>query len=565
MTAKQLIECVPNFSEGGDLTVIRQITDAIESVEGVRLLDVDPGKATNRTVVTFVGTPEAVVEAAVRGIAKARELIDMQLHHGAHPRMGATDVCPLIPVANISMEETAEWSRKLGQRVGEELGLPVYLYEAAAASPERKNLATIRSGEYEGLAAKLKDPKWKPDFGPATFIPKYGATVIGARDFLVAYNANLNTTSVRRANSVAFDIREQGRVKRKGNPITGEIERDAAGEVVRIPGSCKSVKAIGWYIEEYGTAQVSMNLTNLADTSLHEAFEACRQSATTRGMRVTGSELVGLIPLKVMLDAGRFYLHRQERSTAIPDTEIIHIAVKSLGLDELTPFDPKKKIIEYLLEEESRAPLVRKSLTDFATVMASESPTPGGGSASAYVGALGASLGVMVANLSAQKRGWEKRWKEFSDQGEQGKALQTELLGLVDADTNAFNQLMDAFRMDKNTEDEVALRNHAIQQATATAIEVPLQVMRAATRSFALLESMILEGNVNSVTDAGVGVLCTRTAIRGAGYNVLVNLSGLKDKRASERYRAEAEKLMKEAEEIEVKLLALVQDRLGKM
>jgi glutamate formiminotransferase/formiminotetrahydrofolate cyclodeaminase len=565
MTAKQLIECVPNFSEGRDLTVIRQITDAIESVEGVRLLDVDPGKATNRTVVTFVGTPEAVVEAAVRGIAKARELIDMQLHHGAHPRMGATDVCPLIPVANISMEETAEWSRKLGQRVGEELGLPVYLYEAAAASPERKNLATIRSGEYEGLAAKLKDPKWKPDFGPATFIPKYGATVIGARDFLVAYNANLNTTSVRRANSVAFDIREQGRVKRKGNPITGEIERDAAGEVVRIPGSCKSVKAIGWYIEEYGTAQVSMNLTNLADTSLHEAFEACRQSATTRGMRVTGSELVGLIPLKVMLDAGRFYLHRQERSTAIPDTQIIHIAVKSLGLDELTPFDPKKKIIEYLLEEESRAPLVRKSLTDFATVTASESPTPGGGSASAYVGALGASLGVMVANLSAQKRGWEKRWKEFSDQGEQGKALQTELLGLVDADTNAFNQLMDAFRMDKNTEDEVALRNHAIQQATATAIEVPLQVMRAATRSFALLESMILEGNVNSVTDAGVGVLCTRTAIRGAGYNVLVNLSGLKDKRASERYRAEAEKLMKEAEEIEVKLLALVQDRLGKM
>jgi glutamate formiminotransferase/formiminotetrahydrofolate cyclodeaminase len=565
MTAKQLIECVPNFSEGRDLTVIRQITDAIESVEGVRLLDDDPGKATNRTVVTFVGTPEAVVEAAVRGIAKARELIDMQLHHGAHPRMGATDVCPLIPVANISMEETAEWSRKLGQRVAEELGLPVYLYEAAAASPERKNLATIRSGEYEGLAAKLKDPKWKPDFGPATFIPKYGATVIGARDFLVAYNANLNTTSVRRANSVAFDIREQGRVKRKGNPITGEIERDAAGEVVRIPGSCKSVKAIGWYIEEYGTAQVSMNLTNLADTSLHEAFEACRQSATTRGMRVTGSELVGLIPLKVMLDAGRFYLHRQERSTAIPDTEIIHIAVKSLGLDELTPFDPKKKIIEYLLEEESRAPLVRKSLTDFATVMASESPTPGGGSASAYVGALGASLGVMVANLSAQKRGWEKRWKEFSDQGEQGKALQTELLGLVDADTNAFNQLMDAFRMDKNTEDEVALRNHAIQQATATAIEVPLQVMRATTRSFALLESMILEGNVNSVTDAGVGVLCTRTAIRGAGYNVLVNLSGLKDKRASERYRAEAEKLMKEAEEIEVKLLALVQDRLGKM
>jgi glutamate formiminotransferase/formiminotetrahydrofolate cyclodeaminase len=565
MTAKQLIECVPNFSEGRDLTVIRQITDAIESVEGVRLLDVDPGKATNRTVVTFVGTPEAVVEAAVRGIAKARELIDMQLHHGAHPRMGATDVCPLIPVANISMEETAEWSRKLGQRVGEELGLPVYLYEAAAASPERKNLATIRSGEYEGLAAKLKDPKWKPDFGPATFIPKYGATVIGARDFLVAYNANLNTTSVRRANSVAFDIREQGRVKRKGNPITGEIERDAAGEVVRIPGSCKSVKAIGWYIEEYGTAQVSMNLTNLADTSLHEAFEACRQSATTRGMRVTGSELVGMIPLKVMLDAGRFYLHRQERSTAIPDTQIIHIAVKSLGLDELTPFDPKKKIIEYLLEEESRAPLVRKSLTDFATVTASESPTPGGGSASAYVGALGASLGVMVANLSAQKRGWEKRWKEFSDQGEQGKALQTELLGLVDADTNAFNQLMDAFRMDKNTEDEVALRNHAIQQATATAIEVPLQVMRAATRSFALLESMILEGNVNSVTDAGVGVLCTRTAIRGAGYNVLVNLSGLKDKGASERYRAEAEKLMKEAEEVEVKLLALVQDRLAKM
>jgi glutamate formiminotransferase/formiminotetrahydrofolate cyclodeaminase len=479
--------------------------------------------------------------------------------------MGATDVCPLIPVANISMEETADWARKLGRRVGEELGLPVYLYEAAASTPERKNLATIRSGEYEGLSAKLKDPKWKPDFGPATFIPEYGATVIGARDFLIAYNANLNTTSVRRANSVAFDIREQGRVKRKGNPITGSIERDESGEAVRIPGSRKSVKAIGWFIEEYGTAQVSMNLTNLADTSLHEAFEACRDSANARGMRVTGSELVGLIPLKVMLDAGRFYLHRQERSTAIPDSEIIQIAVKSLGLDELTPFDPKKKIIEYLLEDSQASPLVQKTLTDFAAVTASESPTPGGGSASAYVGALGASLGIKVANRSAHKRGWETQWKNFSNWGDKGKALQTELLTLVDADTNAFNQLMEAFRMDKNTDEEIAIRTQAIQTATTTAIEVPLRVMHAAAQTFALLEAMILEGNVNSVTDAGVGVLCTRTAIRGAGYNVLVNLSGLKDKTACDRYRTEAEQIMSDAEATENKLLALVQERLAKM
>lgn len=563
MREKQLLECVPNFSEGRDLSIIKQITDAIESVDGVRLLDVDPGRATNRTVVTFVGEPEPVVEAAYRAISKAMELIDMQKHHGEHPRMGATDVCPLIPIAHISMEEAAEWARKLGSRVGKELGLPVYLYEAAASRPERKNLATIRSGEYEGLAEKIVDPEWKPDFGPDKFLPRSGGTVIGARDFLVAYNVNLNTTSVRRANSVAFDIREQGRVLRTGDPSQGEILRDEHGEPKRVPGKCKSVKAIGWYIEEYGVAQVSMNLTNINETPLHVAFEACCESATQRGMRVIGSELVGVVPLKVLLDAGRYFLHQQKRSSGISDPELIHIAVKSLGLDDLTPFDPKKKIIEYLMEDHTQLKLIDKTLVGFANATAAETPTPGGGSVSAYVGTLGATLGAMVANLSAQKQGWDQRWEEFSQWAEMGRQLQNSLLILVDADTNAFNKLMEAYRMPKGSDHETQERSKSIQAATTLAIEVPLQVMRTASDTFELLEAMIREGNPNSVTDAAVGVLCTRAAIRGAGLNVLVNLSGLKDTSKRESFRQEAIQLVSTAETRETELLTLVQVRLG--
>jgi glutamate formiminotransferase / formiminotetrahydrofolate cyclodeaminase len=553
--AEQLLECVPNFSEGRDPHVIQQITDAIASADGVRLLDTDPGKATHRTVVTFVGTPGAVVEGAFRGIAKAMELIDMRMHHGEHPRMGATDVCPLIPVANISMEEAVEWARKLGDRVGSKLGLPVYLYEAAATRPERRNLATIRTGEYEGLAQKLTDPQWAPDYGPATFLPRSGATVIGARDFLVAYNVNLNTTSVRRANSVAFDIREQGRIVREGDPVTGEILRDKDGNAQRTPGSCKAVKAIGWYIEEYGIAQVSMNLTDLNTTPLHIAFDACVESAARRGMRVTGSELVGLVPRKVLLDAGRYFLKKQKRSAGIPETQIIHIAVKSLGLDELTPFDPRKKIIEYLIEEQDTQPLAAQSLDTFAQSVAAETATPGGGSVAAYVGTLGAALGTMVANLTAQKPEWDSRWEEFSIWAETGQRLQAELLALVDADTNAFNAVMASFRMPKETDEERRLRSKAIQDATRGAIEVPLQVMHTAAQAFPLLHTMIREGNPNSATDAAVGALCTRAAIRGAGLNVLVNLSGLKDAAAVNAYREEVTKLLAHAERDEAQIL----------
>ena len=557
MPEKQLLECVPNFSEGRDMSIIKQITDVIESVEGVRLLDVDPGKATNRTVVTFVGEPEPVINAAFLAISKAMDVIDMQKHQGEHPRMGATDVCPLIPVSNITMDEAVEWARKLGERVGQELGLPVYLYEAAAKHPTRKNVAHIRSGEYEGLSDKIQEPKWKPDYGPAKFLPRSGATVIGARDFLVAYNVNLNTTSVRRANSVAFDVREKGRVMRQGNPVTGEILRDASGEPKRMPGKCKSVKAIGWFIQEYGIAQVSINLTNLKDTPLHIAFEACRESASSRGMRVTGSELVGMIPLEVVLDAGRFYLHRQQRSSGIPDAEIIHVAVKSLGLDELGPFDPNKKIIEYQLDDRIHTRLAEKSLSGFANAVAAETPTPGGGSVSAYVGALGAALGTMVANLSAQKRGWDERWETFSHWAVQGQQLQSRLLSLVDADTDAFNNLMDAYRMPKTTESEKEMRSAAIQHATTRAIEIPLQVMRTAFENFALIESMVKEGNPNSVTDAAVGALCTRAAIRGAGLNVLVNLSGYKDSKRRNAFRNEASQLMTAADQRESEILEM--------
>ena len=521
---------MPNFSEGVDLSIIKQITDEMESVEGVLLLDVDPGKATNRTVVTIVGEPAQVVEAAFKGIKKAAALIDMSKHKGEHPRMGATDVCPFIPVSGITMEETAEWATLLAKRVGEELEIPVYLYEYAQPNQSRNNLSVIRAGEYEGFFDKIKLPEWKPDFGPQEFPIKSGATVIGARDFLIAYNVNLNTKSVRLANSVAFDVREAGRVKREGNPITGKIVKDADGNEVRIPGTLKACKAIGWYIEEYGIAQISMNLTNYNITSVHQAFDEVCKSASKRGMRVTGSELVGLIPLQALLDAGKHYLKLQNRSVGVSEAELIQIAVKSMGLDELAPFDPYKKIIEYKLRNLSDSKLVQMKLTDFADETASESPAPGGGSISAYCGSLGISLGTMVANLSAGKRGWEDQISFFSEWAEKGQALKDQLLKLVDEDTKSFNQIMAGFSLPKNTEEEKAARTNAIEEATKYACEVPFKVMQLSYQSIDLLKAMIEKGNPNSITDAGVGVLCVKTAVRGAYLNVLVNANGLKDK-----------------------------------
>lgn len=562
MNTRQLIECVPNFSEGRDMTIIKQITDEIESVEGVKLLDVDPGKATNRTVVTFVGEPEPVIQAAFLAIKKAAELIDMSKHKGEHPRMGATDVCPLIPVANISMEETAEWAHKLGRMAGRELDIPFFMYESAATSPQRRNLATIRSGEYEGMAEKLKKPEWKPDYGPAKFNPKAGATAIGARDFLVAYNVNLNTTSERRANSVAFDVREQGRVKRSGDPITGEIMRDENGEPLREQGACKAVKGIGWYIPEYGIAQVSMNLTNISVTPVHVAFEECCKSAESRGMRVTGSEIVGLVPLKVMLDAGRYFLQKQKWSTGVPEEELIHIAVKSLGLDDLTSFDPKKKIIEYKLADENTNPLINMNLRAFANETAKDSATPGGGSISAYVGALGAALGTMVANLSAGKRGWDDRLEEFSTWAEKGQKLKDTLLRLVDEDTQAFNQIMAAFRLPKESAEEKAARKQAIQDATRYAIETPMRTMEAAFEVFELAEAMVKEGNPNSVSDAGVGALCARAAVYGGWMNVRINTGSLSDKELAAEFLKKAEAIAKQTDEAERRIVKLVEERM---
>ncbi len=558
MSGRRLVECVPNFSEGRDMSVIKEITNAIESVDGVMLLDVDPGAATNRTVVTFVGEPEDVVEAAFLGISKAAELIDMSKHSGQHPRMGATDVCPFIPISNVSMEEAADAARQLAARVGPELGIPVYLYENAASTPERQNLAVVRAGEYEGLAKKLSDPEWKPDFGPTVHNVSAGATAIGARDFLIAYNVNLNTTSVRRANSVAFDVREQGRVERTGNPITGPIVRDADGEPVRIPGECKAVKGIGWYIEEYGIAQISMNLTDVSVTPLHIAFEACRRSANKRGLRVTGSELIGLVPLQVMLDVGKYFLKQQERSVGISEKEIIRIAVKSLGLDELTPFDPNKKIIEYVLKDKDASALVDLTMTGFADMTASENPAPGGGSVSAYLGALGASLGTMVANLSSHKRGWDDKWENFSDWAVEGQKLKTKLLDLVDADTNAFNEILSAFRLPKKSESEKLARKAAIQAATKLAIEVPLEVMRTAAACFPLLKEMVTNGIPNSISDGGVGALACRAAIRGAGMNVLINLSGIEDEAYKATCVQEVEELESSAAQAEAEILSIV-------
>lgn len=559
---KQLIECVPNFSEGRDLNIIKQITDQIETVEGVRLLDVDPGKATNRTVVTFVGEPAQVIEAAFLAIKKASEIIDMRQHSGEHARMGATDVCPLIPVANISMEETVLFAKALAKRVGEALDIPVYLYESAASKPERRNLATVRAGEYEGLPNKLQDPNWQPDFGPATFNAQAGATVIGARDFLVAYNINLNTTSTRIANAIAFDVREAGRVKREGHPVLGKVVNDEKGEPVRIPGTLKSVKAVGWYIEEYGFAQISMNLTNINITSVHMAFDEVVRAAQERGVRVTGSELVGLIPLRCMLEAGRHYLSKMGRSEGVSDEELIQTAIRSMGLNELGPFDPKKKIIEYLIAPAGHDRLVNMDLKAFANETASESPAPGGGSISAYAGVMGVSLAAMVANLSAAKRGWEEQTSYFSDVAVRAQKLKDALLYKVDEDTRAFDAIMNAFALPKNTDAEKKARTQAIQEATKIAIEVPLQTMQLAFSGFEIVEAMIEKGNPNSITDAAVGALCVRTAVYGAWLNVKVNLSGFKDQTFVEATLQEADAILAAAQAKEAALLALVKQRL---
>ncbi len=550
----RVLECVPNFSEGRDGEVIRAITAEVEKGEGLRLLGVDPGKATNRTVVTFAGEPDTVVEAAVRLARKATELIDMRRHKGEHPRFGALDVCPLVPVSGITMEETAALARKLARRLGEDLGLTVYCYEHAAAKEERRNLATVRAGEYEGLERRLADQRWKPDFGPATFNPRSGATAVGARDFLVALNVNLNTTSTRRANAVAFDVRERGRPKRKGDPLTGEPVLDAKGETVWVPGALKCVKGIGWFIDEYGIAQVSLNLTNLSVTPLHAAFDEVCRSAAARGMRVTGSELVGLVPLEAMLDAGRHFLRQQKGSTGVPDRELIRIAIRTMGLAEVAPFDPHKKIVEYALGSPGKR-LVDLSLERFTEETASESVAPGGGSVAAAIGGFGAALGTMVANLSAAKRGWDQRWEEFSAWAEKGQAACAELLALVDKDTEAFHEIVAARRMPRT---DAKARDAAIEAATRGAIEVPLRVMEVALASMDLLRAMVESGNPNSVSDAAVGVLCARSAVMGAFLNVRINAPGLADKKAAAAYVARGEKMQEDAIAREREILALV-------
>ena len=547
----QLIECVPNFSEGNDLNIIRQITDEIEKIDGVRLLNVDPGKATNRTVVTFVGTPEAAIDAAFRAIKKAGELIDMSKHKGEHPRMGATDVCPLIPISNISMEETAKYAQQLAKRVGEELMLPVYLYEAAQPDKSKSNLSVIRAGEYEGFAKKIVQPEWKPDFGPAVFDAKRGATVIGARVFLVAYNVNLNTTSTRRANAIAFDVREAGRTLTEN------------GNKKNIPGSLKSVKAIGWFIEEYGVAQISMNLTNINITPVHIAFDEVCKKATERGIRVTGSELVGLIPLKAMTDAGKYFLQKQQRSIGVSEKELIKIAIKSMGLDELGRFKPEERIIEYMLANKADSKLINMTLSAFADETARESPAPGGGSIAAYVGSLGIALGTMVANLSSHKKGWDERWKEFSDWAEKGEKYKNELVKLVDADTKAFNQIMNAFALPKGNEEEKNNRTKAIQDATKYAIEIPLKVMQVAYSSMEVIKAMAEIGNPNSVSDAGVGALCVRSAVMGAFMNVRINAAGYDDKIFVADVVTRGKEIENKTIALETAILTIVNEKIG--
>ncbi|MCM1168328.1 MAG: glutamate formimidoyltransferase [Bacteroides sp.] len=560
---KKIIECVPNFSEGRDMTVIKQITDEIEKIEGVTLLDVDPGAATNRTVVTFVGEPEAVVEAAFQAIKKAGQIIDMRVHHGEHPRFGATDVCPLVPVAGITMEETVEYARALAKRVGEELGIHVYCYESAAFDPRRRNLAYCRAGEYEGLKEKINTPDGKPDFGPAEFNAFSGASAIGARDFLVAINYNLNTTSTRRANAIAFDVREKGRPQREGGKVTGKPMKDENGKPIMIPGTLKSTKAIGWFIEEYGIAQVSMNITNISDTPVHVAYEEVFAKAAARGVRVTGAEIVGLVPKKCLIEAGKYYLAKQERSLGVDEAEIIKIAVKSMGLDDLRPFKPEEKIIEYVMEAGNKQKkLVDMTCTGFANETASESPAPGGGSISAYMGSLAAALGTMVANLSGHKAGWDERWKEFSDWAEKGQAMKDELLHLVDEDTNAFNKIMDAFGLPKKTDEEKAARTAAIQEATKYATEVPFRTMKKAFETFEVVKAMAETGNPNSVSDAGVGALCARSAVLGAHLNVKINAAGLKDRAFADKILGEAQAIADKAVALEQEILAIVHQKI---
>ena len=545
----KLIECVPNFSEGRDLNVIKQITAAIEAVEGVSLLDVDPGASTNRTVVTFVGSPEAAVEAAFRGIQKAAELIDMRKQKGAHPRMGATDVCPFIPVSDVSWEEAIACANQLGKRVGEELKIPIYLYERAAKDPLRSNLSIIRAGEYEGFFEKIKQTQWKPDFGPAVFSERSGGTVIGVRDFLVAYNVNLNTKSVRRANSVAFDVREQGRFKTDDGTPTGKKVLDEKGEPIRVPGTLKHVKGIGWFVEEYGIAQVSMNLTNISETPLHAAFDACCESAEQRGLRVTGSEVVGMLPKKCLVDAGRFFLRQQQWSEGAAEEELIDLAIRSMGLSELKPFDPKDKVIEYRIEKAAEKSLVRLNLRQFCNETLSDSPAPGGGSVAALMGALGASLGGMVANLSAGKRGWDDKLEYFSEMAVRGQQLKDELLFLVDEDTAAFNKVMAAFGLPKESAEEKAARSKAIQSANKYAAEIPLRVMETASKSYELLAEMADKGNPASISDVGVGLLATRACIDGAAMNVRINLSSLKDENAKSVLQEQMDRISRESEE----------------
>ena len=563
---KRMIECVPNFSEGRNKEVIAQITAAIEAAADVKLLDVDPGEATNRTVVTFVGEPEAVVEAAFVGVKRAAELIDMRQHKGAHPRMGATDVLPLIPISGITLEECATLARQLAERISTELNIPTYCYEAAAATEERKNLAVCRQGEYEGLAERMGSADSAPDFGARPFdeaMARSGATAVGARDFLIAVNFNLNTTSTRRANAIAFDVREKGRPVREGNPIVGKIVKDENGEPVMRPGTLKSTKGIGWFIEEYGIAQVSMNLTNIGVTPLHVAFDEVCRAAEARGVRVTGTEIVGLVPKKALIDAGKHFLRKQHRSVGISESEIIRIAVRSMGLDELKPFNPEEKIVEYMVCEKGANKLVDMTCTAFAEETASESPAPGGGSISAYMGALGAALGTMVANLSSHKAGWDERWEEFSDYAERGQAIMAELLALVDEDTEAFNRIMAVFAMPKTTDEEKVARSAALQAATLYATQVPLKTMKASLRVFEIVKAMAEIGNPNSVSDAGVGALAARSAVLGAQLNVKINAAGLKDRAVADALTAEAEQIAAEAVALEAEVLKIVNEKIG--
>jgi glutamate formiminotransferase/formiminotetrahydrofolate cyclodeaminase len=561
---QKLIECVPNFSEGRDPNIIRQITAAIESVEGVSLLDVDPGASTNRTVVTFVGGPEASVEAAFRGIRKAAELIDMRKHKGAHPRMGATDVCPFVPVSDVSWEEAIACAKQLGKRVAEELNIPVYLYEKAARDSSRSNLSVIRAGEYEGFFQKIKEPAWKPDFGPSAFNEKSGATAIGARNFLVAYNANLNTKAVRRANSVAFDVRENGRIKTEDGTPDGKSVLDENGEPVRIPGLLKHVKAIGWYVEEYGIAQVSMNLTNIEETPLHVAFDACNQAANERGLRVTGSEIVGMVPKKCLVDAGRYFLRKQKWSEGASEEELIDIAIRSMGLSELKPFDPREKIIEFKMESaDSRKSLLKMDLRQFCNETLSDSPAPGGGSVAALMGALGASLGGMVANLSAGKRGWDDKLKYFSDWAVKAQQLKDELLFLVDEDTAAFKKVIDAFALPKESAEEKAARSAAIESATKYAAEVPLKVMETGSKSYQLLSEMVEKGNPNSISDVGVGALATRACVEGAALNVRINLGQLKAEKFKSALVEKVRKINADSDAQFKKINQVVESKLG--